>query len=154
MDVALTRVFKFNTRQCARQHPEYLLVSALITYANSLCLWIKLLPQCAEGNSKVLLIRCSQGIFFGGGGEILREINGQDHRTSMAKISASICSIWSRSLRSSVCIGKQCSRHQQYVVENHKNIKQCFRTDRASAHSDREPCIWPMMTPKVIYKPH
>ena len=35
----------------------------------------------------------------GGGGEILREINGQDHQTSMAKISASICSIWSRSLR-------------------------------------------------------
>ena len=28
MDVALTRVFKFNTRQCARQHPEYLLVSS------------------------------------------------------------------------------------------------------------------------------
>ena len=60
----------------------------------------------------------------GGGGEILSEINGQDHRTSMAKISASICSIWSRSLRSSECIGKQCSRHQQYVVENHKNTKQ------------------------------
>ena len=58
--------------------------------------------------------------FGGGGGEILREINGQDHRTSMAKISASICSIWSRSLRSSECIGKQCSRHQQFVVENHK----------------------------------
>ena len=64
--------------------------------------------------------------FFGGGGggEIMREINGQDHQTSMAKISASICSIWSRSLRSSECIGKQCSRHQQYVVENHKNTKQ------------------------------
>ena len=73
------------------------------------------LPQCVEGTSKVLIIRCSQGLFWrgGGGGEILREINGQDHQTSMAKISASICSIWSRSLRSSECIGKQCSRHQQ-----------------------------------------
>ena len=94
-------------------------------------------PQCVEGTSKVLIIRCSQGLFLEGGardvpkdfffwrgGEILREINGQDHQISMAKISASICSIWSRSLQSSECIGKQCSRHQQYVVENHKNTKQ------------------------------
>ena len=35
------------------------------------------------------------------GGEILRIINGQDHQTSMAGISVSICSIWSWSLRSS-----------------------------------------------------
>ena len=36
MDVALTRVFKFNTRQCARQHPEYLLVSSLISTYNQM----------------------------------------------------------------------------------------------------------------------
>ena len=47
--------------------------------------------------------------FGGGGGEILREINGQDHQTSMARISAIICSIWSWSLRSSEGIGKQYS---------------------------------------------
>ena len=47
--------------------------------------------------------------FLGGGGEILREINGQDHQLSMARISASIRSIWSRSLRSSGCSGKQYS---------------------------------------------
>ena len=71
------------------------------------------LPQCVEGTSNVLIIRCSQRHFWrGGGGEILREINGQGHQTSMAKISASICSIWSRSLRSSECIGKQWLRHQ------------------------------------------
>ena len=66
--------------------------------------------------------------FFGGGGggEILSEINGQDHQTSMAKISASICSIWSRSLRSSECMGKQWLRvkGQTSTVENHKNTKQ------------------------------
>ena len=72
------------------------------------------LPQCVEGTSKVLIIRCSKGLFLWGGGggcrgEILREINGRDHQTSMARISASICSIWSRSLRSSECIGKQYS---------------------------------------------
>ena len=70
------------------------------------------LPQCVEGTSKVLVIRCSQGLFWGGGGgggEILREINGQDHQTSMCRISASINSIWSRSLRSSECIAKQYS---------------------------------------------
>ena len=44
-----------------------------------------------------------------GGGVILREINGQVHQTSMGRISASICSIWSRSLRSSECIAKQYS---------------------------------------------
>ena len=70
------------------------------------------LPQCVEGTSKVLIIRCFQRLFWRGGGEILREINGQDHQTSMAKISVSICSIWSRSLRSSECIGKQWLRHQ------------------------------------------
>ena len=69
------------------------------------------LPQCVEGTSKVLLIRFPQR-FFLEGGEILREINGQDHQTSMAKISASICSIWSRSLRSSECIENQWLRHQ------------------------------------------
>ena len=50
--------------------------------------------------------------FRGGGGEgdeILREINGQDHQISMARISASICSIWLWSLRSSEGIGKQYS---------------------------------------------
>ena len=45
----------------------------------------------------------------GGGGEILREFNGQDHQKSIARIRASICSIWSRSLRSSECIAKQYS---------------------------------------------
>ena len=83
------------------------------------------LPQRVEGTSKVLIIRCSQGLFLEGG-EVLREIKGQDHQTSMAKISASIRSIWLRSLRSSECIGKQCSRHQQYVVENHKNTNNVF----------------------------
>ena len=126
MDVALTRVFKFNTRQCARQHPEYLLVSSLITYANSLCLWIKLFATMCLRHLESTYNQMFPWTFLegGGGGEILREINGQDHQTSMAKISASICSIWSRSLRSSECIGKQCSRHLQYVVENPKNTKQ------------------------------
>ena len=41
--------------------------------------------------------------------EKLREINGQDHQTSMGRIRTSICSIWSRSLRSSECIAKQYS---------------------------------------------
>ena len=48
-------------------------------------------------------------IFFlggGGGGEILKEINCQNHQTSLARISVSICSIWSWSLRSSEGIGK------------------------------------------------
>ena len=135
MDVALIRVFKFNTRQCARQHPDYLLVSVLITYANSLCLWIKLFATMCWRHLDSTYNQMFPRTFFGGGGEILRAINGQDHRTSMAKISASICSIWSRSLRSSECIGKQCSRHQQYVVENHKNTKQWVfgHSDRASA---------------------
>ena len=79
------------------------------------------LPQCVEGISKVLIIRCSRGLFFlggGGGGEILREINGQDHQTSMVRISASICSIWSRFLRSSDCIGKQYSIAIVYGINN------------------------------------
>ena len=45
----------------------------------------------------------------GGGGEILREINGQDNQTSLSRISVSICSIWSCSLRSSEGIGEQYS---------------------------------------------
>ena len=45
----------------------------------------------------------------GGGREILREINAQDHQTSLARISVSICSILSWSLRSSEGIGKQYS---------------------------------------------
>ena len=58
--------------------------------------------------------------FFGGGGggEILREINGQDHQTSMARISVSICSIWSWSLRSSEDIGKQYSIAIVYGINN------------------------------------
>ena len=47
--------------------------------------------------------------FFWGGDEILREINGQDRQTSLARISVSICSIWSWSLRSSEGIGEQYS---------------------------------------------
>ena len=51
--------------------------------------------------------------FFWGGGaggrEILREINDQDHQTSLARIRVSICSILSWSLRSSEGIGKQYS---------------------------------------------
>ena len=43
----------------------------------------------------------------GGGGEILRELNGQYHQTSLARISVSICWIWSWSLLSSEGIGKQ-----------------------------------------------
>ena len=54
----------------------------------------------------------------GGGGEILREINGQDHQTSMASISVSICSIWSWYLRSSEGIGKQHSIVIVYGINN------------------------------------
>ena len=41
---------------------------------------LNFLPQYVEGTSKVLIVRFSLGLFFGGG-EILREINhdGQDH---------------------------------------------------------------------------
>ena len=56
--------------------------------------------------------------FLGGGGEILREINGQDHQTSMARISTSICSIWSWSLRYSEGIGKQYSIAIVYGINN------------------------------------
>ena len=113
------------------------------------------LPQCVEGASKVhvLLIRCSQRLLLEGGGEILREINGQDHQTSMAKISASICSIWSRSLRSSECIGKQCSRHQQYVVENHKNIKQGVFGQTVQVHILLENLAYNQRC-RLIDKPH
>ena len=45
-----------------------------------------------------------------GGGEILRELNGQYHQTSLARISVSICSIWSWSLLSSEGIGIQRSK--------------------------------------------
>ena len=45
--------------------------------------------------------------FFGGGGEILREMNDQDHQTSMAMISVSLYSIWPRSLRFSEGMGKK-----------------------------------------------
>ena len=83
------------------------------------------LPQCVEGTSKVLVIRCYQGLFFGvgggvggGAGEILREINGQDHQTPMGRISASICSIWSVSLRSSECIAKQYSLAIAHGINN------------------------------------
>ena len=54
----------------------------------------------------------------GGGGEILREIKGLDHQTSMASISVSICSIWSWSLRSSEGIGKQHSIVLVYGINN------------------------------------
>ena len=47
--------------------------------------------------------------FWAGGGELWREINGQGHQTSLARISVSICSIWSWSLRSSEGIVKQYS---------------------------------------------
>ena len=82
----------------------------------------------------------------GGGNEILREINGQGHQTSMARISASICSIWSWSLRSSEGIGKQYSIAIVYGSNNtsSKIIKiqnNDFRTDPAGAHSAREPYI-------------
>ena len=76
-----------------------------------------------------------------GGGEILREINGQDHQTSMASIIVSICSIWSWSLRSSEGIGKQHSIVIVYGINNTSSkIKKeynamSFRTDHASAHS-------------------
>ena len=56
--------------------------------------------------------------FGGGGDEILGEINSQDHQTSMARISASICSIWSWSLRSSEGIGKQYSIAIVYGINN------------------------------------
>ena len=73
----------------------------------------------------------------------------------MAAISASICSIWSWSLRSSEGIGKQYSIDIVYGVENHKKYKtMSFRTDRTSANSAREPYIWSMMPRKVIYKPN
>ena len=58
--------------------------------------------------------------FWGGGGEveILREINGQDHQTSMSRISVSICLIWPWSLRSSEGIGKQYSIAIVYGINN------------------------------------
>ena len=52
------------------------------------------------------------------GGEILREINGQDHQTSMARIGVSICSVWSWSLLSSEDIGKQYSIAIVYGINN------------------------------------
>ena len=63
---------------------------------------------------------CFFFFFFGGGGgaEILREINSQDHQTSMARISASICSIWSWSSRSFEGIGKQYSIAIVYGINN------------------------------------
>ena len=102
MDVALPRVFKFNTRQCARQHPEYPLVSSLITYyMQTVCAsGSNFLPQCVEGTSKVLIIRCSQGLFLlevcvggGGGRDIERnqwpgssDIDGQDQCEHMLNL--------------------------------------------------------------------
>ena len=68
------------------------------------------LPQCVEGTSQ--MFPRTFFVWGGGGGgwcEILREINGQDHQTSMGRIGASIWSIWSRSLRSSECIAKRYS---------------------------------------------
>ena len=56
--------------------------------------------------------------FGGGGGEILREINGQDHQTSIARISESMCLIWSWSLRSSEGIGTQYSIAIVYGINN------------------------------------
>ena len=56
--------------------------------------------------------------FWGGGGEILREINGQDHQTSMARIGVSICPILSWSLLSSEDIGKQYSIAIVYGINN------------------------------------
>ena len=65
--------------------------------------------------------------FWGGGGgggrEILREINGQDHPTSLARISVSICSIWSWSLRSSGGIGKQYSIAIVNMASNNTSSK-------------------------------
>ena len=87
----------------------------------------------------------------GGEGEILREINGQDHQTSMARIGVSICSIWSWSLLSSEDIGKQYSIAFVYGINNtsSKIIKiqnNEFFGQTAQVHILFEP----MMPPKVI----
>ena len=122
------------------------------------------LPQCVEGTSKVLIIRCSHGLFFffgggggggGGGRDIERnqwpgssDIDGQDQCEHMLNLVTVIAIFW---VQRETIFDSNCSWHQQYVVENHKKYKtMSFQTDRASAHSAREPCIWPMMPPKVI----
>ena len=93
--------------------------------------------------------------FFGGdGGEILREINCQDHQTSMARNSVSVCSIWAWPLRSSDGIGKQFSLAIVYGINitSSKIIK-----IQNNEFSDRpRNCILlePMMPPKVICKPN
>ena len=105
------------------------------------------LPRCVEFTSKVLIIRypnriqhnicfmtedsvvhtcntCTYNhvpndvLFLGRGDEILREINGQDHQTSMARISVGIRPILSWSMRSSESIGKQYSIAIVYGINN------------------------------------
>ena len=136
MDVALTRVFKFKTNQAVRTSASR--VPTCVIFDNLCKQFVPLDQTFCHNVLKAPRKQYNQmfprTFFLREGGEILREINGQDHRTSMAKISASICSIWSRSLRSSECIGKQCSTHQQYVVENHKNTKQWVFGQTAQVH--------------------
>ena len=87
--------------------------------------------------------------FFWGGGEILREINGQDHQTSMARIGVSICSILSWSLRSSDGIGKQYSIAIVYGINNTSSKIIKIQNNEFPVHFLLEP-----MPPKVIYKPN
>ena len=103
MDVALTRVFKFNTRQCARQHPEYLLVSSLITYANSLCLWIKLFATMCWRHLESTYNQMFPRTFFwrGGGLDIERnqwpgssDIDGQHQCEHMLNLVTVIAIFW------------------------------------------------------------
>ena len=90
------------------------------------------LPQCVEGTSKVLVIRCSQGLFFflggGGGRDIQRnqwpgssDIDGQDQCEHMLNL-VTVIAIFR--VHSETIFDSNCSWHQQYVVENHKNTKQ------------------------------
>ena len=91
------------------------------------------LPQCVEGTSKVLVIRCSQGLFLGGGGggwgrDIQRnqwpgssDIDGQDQCEHMLNL-VTVIAIFR--VHSETIFDSNCSWHQQYVVENHKNTKQ------------------------------
>ena len=92
--------------------------------------------------------------FWGGRGEILGEINGQYHQTSIARISVSVCSIWAWPLRSSEGIGKQFSLAIVYGINiTSSKIKKIQNNE----FSDRpRKCIplEPMMPPKVIFKPN
>ena len=134
MDVALTRVFKFNTRQCARQHPEYLLVSSLITYANTLCLWIKLFATMCWRHLESTYNQMFPRTFLEGGGRDIErnqwpgssDIDGQDQCEHMLNLVTVIAIFWVHR--------ETMVKASQYVVENHKNSKQWVFGYTAQVH--------------------